>query len=268
MTIDRPTFLVLGAVKAGTTTLHHLLGRHPEVFVTPDKEPRFFDIEYERGLAWFWSHYFSRWAGQPAAGEARPIKLVLPFVADRVRQSLPEARFIAILRDPIARAHAHWWMKKCQGIETLDFAAAIEANLAERGAGGRFDGEGGADRWRAGLARDRRSSTLRTYLEGGLYAEQLDRYSWCSDNQLLVLLLEDLVRSPDRIQTELWQFLGVSNIEPLGEIHLNSAERLFGEAAPVMPESIRTWLTSFYRADIDALERRLRRDLSHWRTQA
>ncbi len=48
--MDRPSFLVLGAPKCGTTSLCHYLAQHPEVFVPPEKEPRFFDAEYERGL--------------------------------------------------------------------------------------------------------------------------------------------------------------------------------------------------------------------------
>lgn len=105
--MDRPTFLLLGAGKAGTTALPWYLGRHPDVLVSQPKEPNFFDTEYGRGLGYYWDTYYGAWNGKTAAGEARAINLLLPFVAERIRDCTPDARLIVTLRDPADRAFSH-----------------------------------------------------------------------------------------------------------------------------------------------------------------
>ena len=96
-----PDFFILGAAKAGTTSLFELLKLHPDVFMSSPKEPFFFEYEYEKGLGFYSRTYFRGWNGQKRIGEARVSHLLLPFVPGRIRASRPEARLIAILRDPV-----------------------------------------------------------------------------------------------------------------------------------------------------------------------
>lgn len=105
-----PDFLVIGAQKAGTTWLRELLRTHPDVFMPP-KELHFFDHpeNFARGIEWYAEHFRDAGEGQ-VVGEKTPNYLYLPERpgmddgARRLHDALPEARLIAILRDPVKRA--------------------------------------------------------------------------------------------------------------------------------------------------------------------
>src|SRR5687768_11767835 len=94
--LDRPNFLILGAARSGTTTLHEYLPLHPDVYMSMPKEPLFFEAEYRRGLDYYWRTYFRGWRGQQLVGEARVANLLLPFVVDRIAESVPDAKLIVI----------------------------------------------------------------------------------------------------------------------------------------------------------------------------
>ena len=127
--VNRPTFFLLGASKAGTTSLHYYLAQHPDILMSDPKEPPFFRLEYERGADWYWRTYFRRYAGQRAAGDGAPQNLHLPFVAPRIAATAPEARLIVLCRPPVDRAVSAWRHNVRLGIEPLPFPAAVEKNL-------------------------------------------------------------------------------------------------------------------------------------------
>lgn len=117
-----PTFIIIGAEKAGTTGLYHYLKAHPAVYMSPNKEPRFFSYdatsspesekqrsetvksldEYEALFAGVWH--------ETAIGEASPIYLHSPIAAERIHEHNPDVRIIAILRHPVDRAFSHYMM--------------------------------------------------------------------------------------------------------------------------------------------------------------
>lgn len=207
---ELPNFLILGAAKSGTTSLYHYVGQHQDVCLSQPKEPLFFESEYERGLTFYWERYFKEWSGQSAIGEARVYNLYLPYVPDRIRESLPHARLIAVLRDPVDRAYSHWWHRYTRRIERLSFEDAVADNLETLRAGPRFEGEAGAREWQRGLFKNMNGTRFRTYLDVGYYADQLGRYlERFPREQLEVLLYEDLVRDPAAMARELWSFLDV-----------------------------------------------------------
>ena len=113
----RPNFLIIGAPKAGTSSLHAWLRQHPDVGMPEHKEPRFFAIDelYEgngEGQGWAW--YESLFEGMEhlkAVGEASPpyaIRGVFPHAADRINQDLPDAKLIYAIRHPLRRIESHW----------------------------------------------------------------------------------------------------------------------------------------------------------------
>lgn len=212
--MQRPTFFVLGAPKCGTTSLCDYLSQHPDVFIPRSKEPVFFESQYERGLDYYWERYFGGWSGESAVGDGRTYHLFLPFVARRIRESVPAARLIAILRDPVARAHSHWWHRFVYHNESLPFEDAVAANLDSYRAGAlRFDDPDGPRRWRESLLHPTAlSSRHRLYLEVGLYARQLEAYrALFPADQLAVVLYDDLCRDPRGVVAGLWRFLGVED---------------------------------------------------------
>lgn len=219
----KPDFLVLGAAKCGTTSLCAALARHPDVRLSDPKEPVFFEREYERGLDYYWEHYFSGWRGEPVVGEGRVYNLYLPFVPERIRESLPDARFVVVLRDPVERAHSHWWHRVTRGYERRRFEQAVRDELREIEAGRPF----GPARDPAAWDRNFFPGTHGThadvrqvpFLDMGHYAEQLGRYrALFPEDRFRILLFEELVEDGGAALEGLFRFLGVGPAE--GEVSL------------------------------------------------
>jgi hypothetical protein len=139
-----PNFFVLGAAKSGTTSLYLYLMQHPQIYMSPVKEPRYFAFG-ERTLDWRgpgddrlmketvgtladYEALFDAVTAETAIGEASPSYLSTAGTAARIHQHVPEAKFIAILRDPVERAHSAFLHRVRSGDEPLrDFADAVDA---------------------------------------------------------------------------------------------------------------------------------------------
>lgn len=209
-----PTFFVLGAAKSGTTSLCRALARHPDVHFSSPKEPVFFEREYDRGLDHYRREYFAGWDGESAVGEGRVFHLFLPFVPARIHAHFPDARLVAVLRNPVDRARSHWWHRVSRGYERRSFGEAVEEELDRLRAGRRFEPALDPAAWERnfypgtrGTHRDVRDVP---YVEMGHYAEQLGRYAdTFGRSRLRVLRFDDLVRDPAPRLRELWRFLGV-----------------------------------------------------------
>jgi hypothetical protein len=121
-----PNFIVIGAAKAGTTSLHWYLGEHPAVFMTPVKDPSYFaygvddkgrllwgDLDFHYFNVRSWSEYqrlFDDAADATAVGEASTMYLECPQSADRIRKALPDVRIICSIRHPVDRAYSDYLM--------------------------------------------------------------------------------------------------------------------------------------------------------------
>ena len=294
-----PTFFILGAPKCGTSSLHALLGRHPDVFMAPSKDPLFFELdeEYRRGPDAYWERHFSGWRGERAAGEARPTKLMLPYVPERVERCFPDARLIAILRDPADRVFSHWWMRRSNGLERRPLEDALTENLAAIDAGRTFDGPEGPAEWKRHLDDPHRSAPV--YLEFGCYAAQLERWlARFERERIRIVLFEDLARDPAGLLHDLFAFLGVAPSLPGAEqtvynaapsrlarmaheadrrlglarvvpprLRRSAADLLAGRgAAPRLDPGVRARLVARYEPEVRALESLIGRDLAAWRT--
>ncbi len=110
-----PTFVGVGASKSGTTSLARWLEQHPEVFVSPAKEIRFFTLHWDKGLDWY-ADWFTE-AGDRPAGEFTPDYLADPTAVDRLGATLPEAQVIVCLREPVSRLLSHYWHQRTRGSE-------------------------------------------------------------------------------------------------------------------------------------------------------
>ncbi|PLS87415.1 MAG: sulfotransferase [Actinobacteria bacterium] len=203
-----PNFLVIGAAKAGTTSLYHYLNQHPEVFMSPVKEPKFFALEGEkpdfRGPgdreAWreaissldAYQALFEGVTDEKVVGEASPLYLYSEKAPARIKHHVPEARLIAVLRDPVERAYSQFLHKVRDGKEPLaDFARAIEAEE------GRVK-----ENWAYGWHYKRR----------GFYYRQLSRYyAMFGPEQIRVYLYEDLKGDPAGLLRDVYGFLGVDD---------------------------------------------------------
>lgn len=192
-----PTFILGGAQKSGTTALHHLLAQHPAVFMprTP-QELHFFDFEenYAKGLDWY-SRFFEDASSADAIGQTSPQYLFLPQVPQRMRDNIPNAKLIFILRDPVDRAYSHYWHQVRKGRESLSFERAIEEE---------------AKRTAEGFKNLCRFS----YTARGFFARQVARFCDVFDrDQILLIRTEDLRRDAGAALNMCYDHIGVS---PLG----------------------------------------------------
>ena len=204
-----PDFLVIGAMKGGTTFLYHLLGQHPLVEPAAAKEPHFFDSLYDEGIEWYRQNFPTprqKDGRTTITGEATP-SMFSPQVPGRVAEVVPEARLIALLRNPVDRAYSHYQQMVRRGVEKRTFEEAVEA---ERAGSPADKDEMPEDGYRAGPARPRSS-----YLSRGLYVDHLSRWSEHFDReQMLVLKSEDFFGDPVRTLGVVLGFLGLPEWEP------------------------------------------------------
>jgi len=209
-----PNFLIVGAPRAGTTSLWRYLESHPQVYMSPVKEPKFFAFEGEeadfRGpspedspgdtsVPWAitdleaYRALFDGVTDETAVGEASTIYLYYNEKAcERIRHYAPEAKLIAVLRDPAERAYSHFLFMRSHSREPLtDFARALDAE---------------AERVREGWW------PAFHYARTGFYHEQLSRYSelfgW---DRIRVYLYEDLQADPSGVTRDMFRFLGVDD---------------------------------------------------------
>ena len=246
-----PNFLVIGAMKSGTSSLAYHLRRHPDVFMSPEKELKFFNDRYDRGLDWYRSQ-FREGTGAPVIGEATPSYMYDPIAIDRMARIVPEARLIAILRDPVDRAYAHYWHAVTRKREPLSFAAAIAAE---------------PDRL-ATLPQAQRRSLA--YLDRGRYCEQLQRV--CARfprEQLHVAVFEDLRDGPTEVLRRAAEFLGVDpgqlpgNVSKALNPYLQFRSRWLRDRARRFPKPLRKVVGRFnsVKAAYPPMDPALRREL-------
>jgi hypothetical protein len=172
-----PDFVILGAQRAGTTSLYNYLSRHPSVLPAARKEVHYFDVNYSRGEEWYRAMFprqramLAR-AGRPRllTGEASPYYLFHPLAPERAARLVPQARLIVLLRDPVERAWSHYRHEVTAGRESLSFTAALDAEeqrLSGAAAAIRDDigGELAANhRYFSYVARGRYAEQIRTWL--------------------------------------------------------------------------------------------------------
>jgi hypothetical protein len=190
-------FLVVGAQKSGTTTLYKLLREHPEIYLPKEKELAFFAIEqrYQRGFDWLLEEYFSEADPGKVWGDVSPQHMAGLFVAERIAKQLPEAKIVAVLRNPIDRAYSAYRMAARRGKEARSFADIVEHAKKS-----------------APLLMAEDEFVEDDYIRNGLYGLVLESYMQCfSPDQLYVVFMEDLEADPANTVKGIFQFLGVSS---------------------------------------------------------
>ena len=206
-----PTYLVIGAQKAGTSSLHHYLSQNPAVLTARVKEVQYFTKYYARGEGWYRAQFplatheravRRRLGVSPAVGEATAACLFDPRSPERVHAFDPEMKLIALLRDPIERAYSAFQMELRWGRETGTFEEALDREETEL--------PGVLERLRANPNVGVSSGLGRSYVARGLYAEQLERWLQLFDRgQLLILMSEDLDNDPAETLSRVAGFLEV-----------------------------------------------------------
>jgi hypothetical protein len=203
----QPDFLVIGAPKAGTTALHAALAQHPAVFTTQPKEPKFWLCDGAPPPAWsgpgdkhsqqewIWRDHEYAALFEPAGAdqlrcESTAFYLWSRGAHRRIAESLPDAKLIAVVRDPIDRAYSNWMHLWSDGLEVeADFETAFQLQ---------------DERVRAGWA------PFWRYRELGLYGEQLEHlFTYVDPSRVLVIRYRDIVDDPRAAVDRTCRFLGI-----------------------------------------------------------
>jgi hypothetical protein len=202
-----PNFFIVGAAKAGTSAFYAYLKQHPQVYMSPVKEPHFFSrVEpgekqrYRIRTTTDQESYlelFKKAKGALAIGEASSSYLWDERAPYRIREQVPDARIIILLRDPIERAYSHYLMNVRQGTQPLPFYEALEEDRGKQS-----------------------RTTANLYVELGQYASQVERYlGLFGPERVQVLLFEDLKRDPAGLMRQAAHFLGLEE-EPVADMEL------------------------------------------------
>lgn len=252
-----PDFVIIGAQRAGTTSLFRDLRRHPQVIPPLTKEIHYFDYHHDRGEAWYRAHFptrarradLRRDAGIAITGEATPNYLFHPHAPLWARHELASCRMIVLLRDPVDRAYSHWKLMTRLGHETLPFLEAIEREN-ERTEMDRLALE--SDPHHAAYAWFRYS-----YVARGRYASQLATwFHHLGRDRFLVLRTEDRQRDMPATFRQVTDFLAIAPWRPPVFSHANRAD------GDPMPPDVRRELEARFAADNQRLADLLGRDMA------
>ena len=219
-----PNFFIVGAPKAGTTSLYHYLGQHPQVYVSPLKEPNFFAAEVREencepwlrrriardnrslrkflsgpmtekrfgGIIDTWEDYvrlFAHASHESAVGEASVCYLWSPTAPERIAGRIPDAKILIMLRDPAERAFSQYLQAFGSGEVRWSFREHIQRNRHHR---------------------SRQFCLYYPFLEFGLYSEQVERYMTRFGRNVWVGFHEDFKEQPREMLRSIFQFLGVN----------------------------------------------------------
>jgi len=292
-----PNFIVIGAARCGTTSLHHYLGQHPQIFMCPVKEPNYFAFDGELGTLRGpgighliensvvnrndYLALFRAVRDETAIGEVSPRYMIAEGCAARIRKNIPAVRLIAILRHPVERAWSGFIGHKKDGWESCeDFRSAFAAEPSRRAAG----------------------QSMGLHFAAGRYADQLEPYfGQFAREQIHVVLYEDLLANPASLVAGLFRFLDVDpdfevdvsiRHNPSGEFrnrglrwlwqHSEKFRRNVRGAIPEglrnrayrhvtrnlkrreLPPELRMEFTEYFREDIQRLSSLIDRNLDHW----
>jgi hypothetical protein len=288
MIMTLPNFIVIGAYKSGTTSLYNYLRQHPEIFMSRIKEPNFFAHEKKAKMMReegkevrvidnmdSYQDLFKKVTNEKAIGEASPIYLGTPLAAKRIKETIPDVKLIAILRQPVDAFYSDHNMR-------IRESRKLENDFRERF----MDIE---NRIRSGK------------ISGPMYYSQLKTYYDLFDaSQIKVYLFEDLIKNSSAVFQDIFRFLGVDDTfrpdmsetynpgglpknQKLGEILTNllKKKKLIKKVPflrkallrlqqantvkfPPLSPDLRRELTSIFREDIQNLQKLIGRDMNAW----
>jgi hypothetical protein len=200
----KPTFLIIGAQKAGTTTLHADLAAHPDVFTAPVKELNFFvaEMNHRRGWSWYEGQFETAPKDAAAIGEASPSYTFYPAfvgVPKRIASTIPEARLIYLVREPFSRIQSSWLHAVVRGVERRAIDEAVINDIR--------------------------------YTSATMYGMQVREYlDWFPREQLLLVNSEDLRSRRQETVTEVLRFIGADPDQlvqpPVGERNVSADRRV------------------------------------------
>lgn len=285
-----PNFIIVGAPKAGTTSLYHYLSGHPQVYMSEPKEVNYFSKEELEAQNLFYQDFkakdldsyktlFNKAIDKKAVGEGSVSYLFYPKTALRIKEVLPEIKTIILLRNPLDRGYSHYLMDLRLGLVNLTYDEIVYKTVKHKDLGLYYQ----------------------QYVELGFYYEQVKRYiDTFGEKQVKVYLQKDLRNNPNSVIGDLYDYLEIDKtiipntvqehnsfsmpkndlIQKLygSQMFRTTLSKLFPNSAKVLllniffertkkPElcpKTREHLLKLYKPDIEKLEKLINQDLSDW----
>jgi len=285
-----PNFIIVGAPKAGTTSLYQYLSEHPQVFMSTPKEVNYFSREeievqglyykaFKAGSLEEYKLLFDNAKGRKAIGEGSVSYLFYPNTAAKIKESIPDAKIIILLRNPVDRGFSHYLMDYRLGLVDLPYENIVRKISTSKNIGLYYQ----------------------QYVELGLYYEQVKRYlEIFGTEQVKIYLQEDLRQDTKGIVFDLYNFLNIDkSFVPEVDIEHNAflmpknkfIHKLYSSSTirscissvvpnrvkyyllntlferkkkPILSQETRDFLLKIYESDIKNLEKLINRDLSFW----
>ncbi len=209
--MNPPNLYIAGLPRSGTSSMHTYLGRHPDIYMTPIKEPNFFCRDFQEESDAFhgkplyfpyrsldrYMDLYRGWSGETVAGEASWTNLCSKTAAAGIHGLNPEAKVLILLREPVSFLYSfHAAATFALGEHITDFEAALEAEALRK----------------QGRELDKRVITPSWlhYREFVAYADHVDRYfKLFPRDQIKVVLFDDLAGNTERVFSDTLAFLGV-----------------------------------------------------------
>lgn len=285
-----PNFMIVGAPKAGTTSLCHYLSAYPQVFMSNPKEVNFFSKEEIEGQGLFYKDFkaknlaeyeqlFAGVADEKAIGEGSVSYLFYPKTPQKIKNTLPNVKIIILLREPVSRGFSHYLMDYRLGLVNLPYDAIVYQK------------------------NDHKNKDLyfQQYVGLGLYYNQVKRYVDCfGHKQVKIYLQEDMRQDIRGVIGDLSAFLELegsfaTDVDkqhnvfsmPRGKLIRklyaspfvrSTVSKLFSTATkevikstffertnkPTLEKKLKDHLVDFYKNDVEQLERLIGRDLGSW----
>lgn len=253
----QPTFIVVGAQRAGTTSLYRVLSAHPSVVrPTAAKGTEYFDVNYHRGMRWYRGHFpLRRLTSRRGAVtfESSGYYLFHPRAAERIGRDLPDVKIVVVVRNPVERAYSAHRHELARGFEEEPFETAIALE--------RYRTRAEEERILADPAYQSFEHRHHAYLARGRYAEQIERYiEALGPDRVYVMDADRFFEQPAEEFGALSRWLGLSPWQPTVFPWENARAR-----SP-MPAELRDSLSGYFEAHDDRLAQLMGRT-PRWREQ-
>lgn len=247
-----PDFLILGAAKAGTTSLFYYLSQHPNIS-TPNrkKEVHYFDLNYNRGIEWYRNHFpqsNNRTLGASGVRnlcfEASPSYMIYQPALERIKKDIPSVKLIVLLRDPVERAYSHYRHNVRRGRENLSFSEALEAETERTSIKNQILDN---------LEFETISPGYRyfSYVQTSLYAKKIKNIFEFFDRESVFLIKsKDLLSNPQVITEDVFNFLSIEYLEK----NIDFAQKNTGMGAKLENELILKDVKDIFETDIQNLK--------------
>lgn len=257
----KPSFIIIGAARSGTTSLYNYLSQHPCILPAYRKEPTYFaNLYHKKNMIWYRAHFptfahkiFMEMKDKfqkVITGEASTYYLFYPYTAQRVNESLPSIKIIVMLRNPVDRAYSQYTQNKESGFEHLSFEEAIELE------------EERLKKDLVKLKEDHNYDSFElhkySYFKRSTYVDQLKIWAkYFQKEQMKIIKSEEFYENTNRIYNETLEFLGLSRF------NLNDFRKYSHVDYKPMNPTTRKKLIGYFKPHNERLYEFLNRDF-HW----